>query len=376
MKQLMERPIVKYYGLSLVITLVCLTTMGVLAGGISAVLLTGLLSILEISLSFDNAVVNAVILKKVSHKWRQIFLTVGILIAVVGMRLVFPILIVQLTAHLGFFEVGQLAVNDPKHYGELLDQAHPVIAMFAGTYLAQIGLSYFFNDRETTWLGWLERPLKKIGRLDNLSSIVAGSAAFFMSLFADKDIQLSLIIAGFSSVLLYQVVAALNNVFENKNEEQAEAEEKEISATGGIQLLVGKAAFFSFLYLEVQDAMFSFDGVAGAFAITSSVLFITVGLFIGALFVRSMTIHFVETDKLKEFDYLENGAFWAILCLAGLMLASVFVHVGEVTTGVATGAFIVASLICSKYFPASNEDDDFKSLAANDESIKELANKA
>ena len=30
----------------------------------------------------------------------------------------------------------------------------------------------------------------------------------------------------------------------------------------------GKAAFFLFLYLEVLDASFSFDGVIGAFAIT------------------------------------------------------------------------------------------------------------
>ena len=54
---------------------------------------------LEVSLSFDNAVVNATILERMSEFWQKMFLTVGIVIAVFGMRLLFPLLIVCFTAH-------------------------------------------------------------------------------------------------------------------------------------------------------------------------------------------------------------------------------------------------------------------------------------
>ena len=56
------------------------------------------LSILEVSLSFDNAVINAGKLEKMSPLWQHRFLTWGILIAVFGMRFLFPVCIVSIFA--------------------------------------------------------------------------------------------------------------------------------------------------------------------------------------------------------------------------------------------------------------------------------------
>ncbi|MFX8569929.1 DUF475 domain-containing protein, partial [Acinetobacter baumannii] len=67
-----------------------------------ALTITALLAVMEVSLSFDNAVVNASVLRGWDHFWKMIFLTVGILIAVFGMRLIFPVLIVSMTADMGF----------------------------------------------------------------------------------------------------------------------------------------------------------------------------------------------------------------------------------------------------------------------------------
>ena len=50
----------------------------------------------------------------------------------------------------------------------------------------------------------------------------------------------------------------------------------------------------AFLYLEVLDASFSFDGVIGAFALSNNLFVIAIGLGIGAMFVRSLTIMLVE----------------------------------------------------------------------------------
>ena len=84
-------------------------------GLFQAVALVLILCVLEISLSFDNAVVNATILERMSDFWRKIFLSVGIIIAVFGMRLIFPIVLVSVTAGLGPIEVIRLALagGDP-----------------------------------------------------------------------------------------------------------------------------------------------------------------------------------------------------------------------------------------------------------------------
>ena len=66
--------------------------------GFTALFVVVFLSVLEVTLSFDNAVINAVKLEKMSDKWKHRFITWGILIAVFGMRLLFPILVVALFA--------------------------------------------------------------------------------------------------------------------------------------------------------------------------------------------------------------------------------------------------------------------------------------
>jgi hypothetical protein len=94
----------------------------------------------------------------------------------------------------------------------------------------------------------------------------------------------------------------------------------------------------------VLDASFSFDGVIGAFAITTDVVIIMLGLAIGAMFVRSLTVFLVKKGTLDEFVFLEHGAHYAIGILAVIMLASMKFHIPEVVTGLVGVAFIVASL--------------------------------
>jgi hypothetical protein len=96
----------------------------------------------------------------------------------------------------------------------------------------------------------------------------------------------------------------------------------------------------AFLYLEVLDASFSFDGVIGAFALTTNILLIAIGLGIGAMYVRSMTIMLVEKGTLREFRYLEHGAFYSIFALSLVMFIQSLTHVPEVLTGGLGVAFI------------------------------------
>jgi len=108
--------------------------------------------------------------------------------------------------------------------------------------------------------------------------------------------------------------------------------------------VVKRGSIGGFLYLEVLDASFSFDGVIGAFAITSDVVIIMLGLAIGAMFVRSMTVFLVHKGTLEEFVFLEHGAHYAIGILALIMLASVKFHISEWFTGLSGVLFIGLSL--------------------------------
>ena len=115
------------------------------------------LSILEISLSFDNAVVNATVLREMDEKWQRRFLTWGILIAVFGMRIVFPLAIVAIAANLDPLSAIHLSLNDPERYEAIVSSAHVGIAGFGGAFLAMVGLSFFFDgEKDVDWIRGLE----------------------------------------------------------------------------------------------------------------------------------------------------------------------------------------------------------------------------
>ncbi|GAA3371030.1 DUF475 domain-containing protein [Streptomyces sannanensis] len=316
-----------------------------------------ILSILEISLSFDNAVVNAGILKKMNAFWQKIFLTVGVLIAVFGMRLVFPIVIVAVTAKLGPIEAVDLAINNPDMYKQLVTDAHPAIAAFGGMFLLMIFLDFVFEDRDIKWLSWLERPLAKLGKVDMLSVCIALIVLLITSMTfathahqhggAHVDKAQTVLISGIAGLITYLIVGGLSSYFENKLEEEEEREheaEEEAKKTGkkvSAVALAGKAAFFMFLYLEVLDASFSFDGVIGAFAITSDIVLMALGLGIGAMYVRSLTVYLVRQGTLDDYVYLEHGAHYAIGALAVILMITIQYEINEVITGL-VGVVLIA----------------------------------
>ncbi len=349
--------LLKIFGWSYVVTAVALLV-AFLYGGLTALFLCVILGILEVSLSFDNAVVNASILQRMSEFWQKIFLTVGILIAVVGMRLVFPLLIVGITAHLGPMEAIRLAMEqrpseDPTSYAALLTAAHPQIAAFGGMFLLMLFLDYIFEDRDITWLTWLEKPLARIGKLDQLSVIIGVIALVLAAEFLAEEPG-TVLLAGMLGLITYLAVNGLGELFHVQDADDtgdspiADPINGARRGPNGLVLATGKAAFFLFLYLEVLDASFSFDGVIGAFAITSDPIIIALGLgFIGAMYVRSLTIFFVRKGTLQDYVYLEHGAHWAIGALATILLVSIGVEIGEVVTGLLGVGFIGASFISS-----------------------------
>ncbi|MEU6842274.1 DUF475 domain-containing protein [Streptomyces sp. NPDC046716] len=347
--------VLKTFGWSFAITVLGLVA-AVFYDGWTAFGVVAILAILEISLSFDNAVVNAGVLKKMNAFWQKIFLTVGVLIAVFGMRLVFPVVIVAISAKMGPVEAVDLAFNQPDRYQQLVTDAHPSIAAFGGMFLLMIFLDFIFEDRDIQWLRWIERPLAKLGKVDMLSVCIALIVLLVSSMtFAihahqhagHADKQSTVLISGVAGLITYLVVGGLSGFFENRleEEEEREQEEEEKAAREGkpksAVLLAGQAAFFMFLYLEVLDASFSFDGVIGAFAITNDIVLMALGLGIGAMYVRSLTVYLVRQGTLDDYVYLEHGAHYAIGALAVILLVTIRYEINEVITGL-VGVVLIA----------------------------------
>lgn len=351
----------RIFGASYAVTVVALIA-AFLYGSWQGLILCAILGILEISLSFDNAVVNATVLERMDAYWQRIFLTIGIVIAVFGMRLVFPLLIVGITANLNPIEAFTLAleqrpISDPTSYAALLDHAYPEIAAFGGMFLFMLFLDWTFEDRDIKWLRWLEVPLAKIGQLSRLSIVLAIAVLVILAntMAAPEELP-KVLIAGSLGLITYLLVNGLGDFFDQAGDEDGDgdaegAEEKAASSNGGPSQLAkatGRAGFFLFLYLEVLDAAFSFDGVIGAFAITTDPILIALGLgLIGAMFVRSLTVFLVRKGTLADYVYLEHGAHWAIGALSVILLLGIGFHVDEIITGLIGVAFIGAAFLSS-----------------------------
>lgn len=332
-------------------------------GGPEALFLVIILSILEISLSFDNAVINATVLQRMSEFWQKIFLTIGVIIAVFGMRLVFPLVIVWAASGLGPVAALDLALNPPADdaayfangepsYETILTDAHPQIAAFGGMFLLMLFLEFVFDTkREITWLSWIEKPLQKLGRISAVSVAIALVALIAVGeVLSDQAHRHDVYLAGIFGIVVFLAVNGLAKFMEEAQERrEAEMEEKSAAAlaSGRTLLLTGQAAFSMFMFLEVLDASFSFDGVLGAFAVTTDPIIIAMGLGVGALFVRSMTVYLVDHDALNNFRYMEHGAHWAIGVLAVMLLLTVKFTIPEVVIGMAGILLITASIMWS-----------------------------
>lgn len=291
-------------------------------GGLSTLYIVALLAILEVSLSFDNAVVNAKVLETMELKWQERFITFGIPIAVFGMRFVFPIIIVSIASGLDVWETFNLALNAPDTYHQTLLSVEKLIFAFGGSFLLMVFISFILDtDREEKWISTIEdsKLLEKMGRVSSINMMISITIGLILT---SITMNYQIAIAYFTGILLYSIISSLDDIFN----------------TNGVQ-----SGIMGFLYLEVLDASFSFDGVIGAFALSSDIFVIMIGLGIGAMFVRSLTIYMLRNKTLAEYRYLEHGAHYAILILAIIMLLKIFFHIDEIIIGTVGIAFIAIS---------------------------------
>ena len=334
------RSIFRHFGGSIIISLLALIFVYIYMGW-QAALLTLALMVIEITFSFDNAIVNAKVLMTMSKFWQNIFMTIGILIAVFGMRIVFPIVIVMVTAGLPWNDVINLALNDQEAYAAAINEAHTSIAAFGGMFLLMLALHFFFDHtRKTLWFPAIEKRLLSIGKwwMSAAISLLLLCIVTFLPFNAHPT---ETFVAGVVGILTYLGIFGLSAYFTKRHE----ASEKK---AGKKLLKTGMAGFSAFIYLEILDASFSLDGVIGAFAVTQNVVLIAIGLGVGAVWVRSMTLYMVRKKILHAFRFLEHGAHYTIALLAIVLLLGLFFAIPEAVAGVFGVLIIGASVIASK----------------------------
>jgi len=307
---------------------------------VKAIFIALVLSILEISLSFDNAVVNATKLEKMSPIWQKRFLTWGIAIAVFGMRLLFPLLIVSIFANLGILDVAKIAINNPDEYAHYLHISHPSVITFGATFLMMLFFTYFLNPKKDVhWIKPIEEKMAILGSIKGLNVALVLIILSITHKFCENKYEV--VMAGLAGIIVYLLVDGISSALEEYSQKKAQI------ANCMPRFNFVNSCFVNFLYLELIDASFSLDGVLGAFALSKDVVVIAIGLSIGAMFVRSLTIMFVEKKTLKQFKYLEHGAHFAIGALALIMFISAFKEISEIITGFVGLVFIIAAFICS-----------------------------
>ena len=347
----------RYFSGSIVITLVGLVlgaflgweTSGTWSGVASTVFIVAVLGVLEISLSFDNAVVNATVLRDMEPIWRQRFLTWGIAAAVFGMRVVFPLAIVAVIGRISPLEAVRLAASEPARYAEILQSAHVGVSAFGGAFLAMVGLRHFFDrEKEVHWIEFIEAQLVRLGHIEAVELGLVMVLLYVISTRGHPEEQVSFLVAGMFGLITYIAVDGLGAIIEGVREE-------------GPTLSAARNGLSAFIYLEVLDASFSFDGVIGAFALSTNLLVIAIGLGIGAMFVRSFTIMLVDRGTLTEYRYLEHGAFYAVTALGAIMFVQAVVPIPEVFTGLIGAAFIglavLSSIRYNRLHPEESADD-------------------
>ena len=320
-----------FFGISLIIEFFYMGILGMVQGTT--------LTILELALSFDNAVINALILANMSPIWRKRFLTWGMLIAVFGVRLIFPILIVFATTDLSFIESFSLAINNPIEYERIIKASHHIVMAFGGVFLLMIFLTFLFNEnKDVHWIKIIEKYASRWSSVGNLKILIAIFIVAILGYYTPSEIKISnvltkidkadIILPMIYGILLFLCIEFFRGILEDDgkkhNTKNFEIEKEKIENISNSKLL--KGGFASFIYLELIDMSFSFDGVLGAFAISQNIIIIMLGLGAGAFAVRNLTILMVDRGTVAEYKYLEHGAMWSVGLLATSMIIQIFMH--------------------------------------------------
>jgi len=289
-----------------------------------------LLALLEISISFDNAIVNAKVLKKMSAFWKKSFFWIGLPIAVFGVRFLFPFILVSLTSHINLHHVFLLALHHPADYQSAVMKNSGVLYSFGAGFLLMVFFNFFKDQQnpDQAHQSWLKIEKSKLFKL----FFKTPGLLFFLGLIFSLVLYFTM---GRSEAIAFYLGLLIQICLNHLG-----------IRLSGLRL----SGLFLFIYLEVLDASFSLDGVLGAFAFTKDPLIMMTGLGIGAVFVRSLTLKLLKKNTLQNFIYLEHGAHYAMGILGLILFSEVFIHIPAALSAILSFSFLGKAFYDSKKY--------------------------
>jgi len=311
-------------------------------GGMQSAMVVAMLALLEVALSFDNAVVNATVLRRFNEYWQKLFLSLGIIIAVLGMRLVIPMVVLVAATGQSPARVLSRSVHDPNNFGHEIARVQPLIAAFGGVFLLMIFTDYFLDDHDQRWLSWFEDRAAALAVRVGVRRLAAAQitgVALFLAIaaltFGHKH-PAGVPAAGLIGLVSYLAIKHLSDTAADKSETLADEAGDKAPPTG-------RQALILFCYLELLDATFSSDSVMGGFSVTVDIALFTIGLGIGAAYVRCLTVYLVRRKTLERYVYVEHGAYYSIGVLAVLLLVEIWHDVPDWFASLAGTSMIAAA---------------------------------
>lgn len=261
------------------------------------------LILFEIINSVDNAIINAHVLRTMSEKWRKMFLYVGILTSVFLVRLILPLVIVWLVVpHISFSELMKVFTGGSTIAADAIEQQKSLILSFGGIFMLLLYFHWLFMERKHP-LFVHERLLKEH---HDVWFFAFAAIILVVLLYFARDNPNMMLTTSIGSATFF-IIYGFKETAERKEARLIKKKTSNVS---------------KFLYLEVLDATFSFDGVVGAFAFTTNLLYIVIGLGIGAIVLRELTI--LGINRIAKYKWLKNGAMTAIGFLGAFMILESF----------------------------------------------------
>jgi hypothetical protein len=298
----------------------------------TAILTIAGLVLFETITSLDNAIINAEVLTTMAAWARRWFMTWGLLIAVFGVRLLLPWLIVWMsTPSLGPWGALTATFSSDPMVAAAIEESAPILLVGGGTFLIFLFFHWLFLEEKHFGLRGEQYILKKGVWFFAVVSVLLAAIVWFA---LERDPMMA-----FAAVVGSTGFFIVHGFRQNAQEQER-------------RMLSGTMSDWSkIFYLEVIDATFSIDSVIGAFAFTMSVPLIMIGCGLGAVIVRELTVRNVE--NVKKYVYLKNGAMYSIFFLGIIMIADSFgfpipAWVSPVITFGIVGYFFYRSILVAR----------------------------
>lgn len=301
------------------------------------------LALLEIAMAADSSVPMAGIASRIHVRARRIFLSVGLVVGVLAMRLVLPPAAVAVTTAESPTDAAAEAVLDPGLFAEHLAAARPGIAAFGALFIWLVFAEYLFNvegGSRRPWLGRVEAALARVRR-PRVTAIAVGlaisGAVIALTDPADRITVAWGTLAGLGVSLVVKSIATWSK------RQEAPAWQVHVHAA----TVVFERGLVVFMLFEILDGIYTLSAQETGLAYAEQAAVAAVGVGIGAVFLARLTSSVDSTRGLTRLRYLKAGAAYVLGVLSVLLWASLAVPIPGAVAGWFGSVIIALALITS-----------------------------